>query len=68
MKISKYKCVFIEHLLKILPNSVKFCKIWKILKAVLMQACDLEYLEYLDYHVRFCKFLHNNAELYKILR
>jgi len=36
-----------------------------------MQACDLENLENLenlDYHVRFCKILHNNAELYKILK
>jgi len=54
-----------EHLLKMLPNSEKFCKIWKILKAISMQACDLENL---DYHVRFCKILHNNAELYKILK
>jgi hypothetical protein len=46
-----------EHLLKMLPNSEKFCKIRKILKAVSMQACDsenLENLENLDYHVRFC--------------
>jgi len=53
---------------QILKNSAKFGKIWKILKAVSMQACDLEILEILDYHVRFCKILHNNAELYKILK
>jgi len=56
---------------QILKNSAKFGKFWEILKAVSMQACDLEcleYLEYLDYHVRFCKILHNNAELYKILK
>jgi hypothetical protein len=36
-----------------------------------MQACDLENLENLEnlhYRVAFCKILHNNAELYKILR
>jgi len=60
-----------ENLLKILPNSEKFCKIWKILKAVLMQACDLEYLENLKYLEDFaflCKILHDNAGLYKILQ
>jgi len=53
---------------QILKNSAKFGKIWKILNAVSMQARDLENLENLDYHVRFCKILHNNAELYKILK
>jgi hypothetical protein len=60
-----------ENLLKILPNSEKFCKIWKILKAVLMQACDLEYLENLKYLEDFaflCKILHDNAGLYKIIQ
>jgi len=49
-----------EDLLIMMPKSEKFCKIWKILEAVLMQACDLENLEnlkYLHYHVRFCIFI-----------
>ena len=54
-----------EHLLKMLPNSEKFCKIWKILEAVLMQACDLENLEnlkYLHYYVRFRSFILNSTQ------
>jgi hypothetical protein len=56
MKVGKYECLFIEHLVKMMQKSEKFCKIWKILEAVLMQACDLENLENLKnlhYHVTF---------------